>query len=1859
MDKRIDGTIESIPIGPPALQMEDIPITPPSWLDVAKNTPPLAGLGLIEGGGGLMRAMGDMLNSDSLANVGAEIARNAKGAAEDITPAGMSLPQQVVSGGVNSAMQMLPAVLAGPEVIVPAGIGLAAAQQGGSRYSELRDAGFSGGRSGFHASLDAMAEALGEAVALPVLAQTTRPFLNKLVHFAAKDLVGEEFTTVMQQGNAMLSDKPDMTWGEFLNGMMMTALQTPVAAGLQVGAAHGVTRLRAKIAGQQTEVPPAPPVPPGQTPGAVIGQEGPPEPPLGPPTPVPGAGLEGPPEQPPQLTPAPNPQQLPPAKDPAPPVTPPEKPGPTPEAGQPELLGWNRIDTPEGVRYQHASGAAIQEAPGGFKLMWESPGGPLEIDAYNTLEDAQRAAAGLKLDTDLPEGWQRSPLAPDRLIHMRSGFIAHLNNDGEGTSIPGQWSLYNNANTRVGIYPAGAFDKMQEAIDSHKEPKPAQQGRTLGPANMLTDTPDMMRQNNTFDPRIYNGAYASDGSTTVDVTQHPDGTYEALKQRGPLDQILAHLKQAIGVDLTQGSGLDSSYATAMMNHIYHNPEDISKVSQEVADHFGGNLQQISDYSKTRQAALGFLPPLDSSESIARHNAALFDKSSILARNAKGESVDLRNSAPGVYLDEAIKDSLVAKRLAVLADHLRQRFIPDVKFLIRERSDGSFDLRRGSMVTGGMMYKGGNVYELRISDLLKNVTHAKTQNHMYTLAHEIGHAIVAQHLATAPADIRAKITAAYLGYTRNVTRETSLLDYLVEHHGSPRNMEGRKNKTGAPSSRTYNEYVMGEAEYLADQAAMYFLKGENSAFRTMGPGVVAWLNQMIDKLKQLWETVGKRFRQNKSFADFLDELGSGNKPVVSSWRLPNTTKDPTAPPKPVPPTPVHKDPEMAKDQLLALLERRRKLMYALIRGKVPTEELDNVKNTKDVREFNWDYAYKLAARYGIPESWYGGRHIPGTWNETTGFRQNLMRGIDTTADPELRSGAAKTNDAISKFNWLLQRTMTAVQLRKKFGSSVPGVKDFVDNLEKMWSYRSRWKSQADDRVKQMKRTSRGQREAVFNLLLEEDKTGKYASDISSTVAGKRQFNLRMEEAKKAGLNEQGVALYKSIREDFDGALDEMEHQALMELYRTYPNGGPALVKAEAELRDGFDQMRKSPYVPHTRFGDHTVSVRDSSGTMQEFYQLENEHSAKSLEAKLRKEAGKGMAVSRGRMTDVMKSLVGMPPQMIAAMKAQLNLSPAQIAQFEDILKDMSHGASFVRRFKRRKDIAGWVSDAENFPRAYADYMSRFANHVSRLKYNHQLTGATLSVKDQAKMAAKLGVNTVQLDQLTNWLTRLQDYVNNPGQEFANQRAAATLWFLGFNAKSALVNSTSVPMVTLPYLSSRFGWNRSLLATTQAYKDISRQFLRKDALTPDERKMLQVLREQNKIDASFASELAGLREGGRLSDQTALTKPAAAAFAVKYWGMWLFQKMEVINREVTALAAYRLNREGKNFDPTDSEGYDHAAMEKAGQAIQDTQNENAQWNRPELMRGKKSVLTMFMGYQQNLIYQMLGGDQSWMRMLAVQMMAAGLLGMPFAKDADELIKWFARKVFGSDISAERAARAYLKDVMGNPDWLLKGVSHNVFNLDLSGSLSQGRVIPGIDALAAEGSFSDRIANAAGDVGGAGFSIILNFMKALASDDPDTLRRFQRTLPEFARAMVDGGNMISGGKALDAAGRPIADVTTGDAYMRSLGFQLSNVSQERGTRFAQKDSAQFWLTRRAYVLALWQLAMERGDGDTRDAAMKALQDFNDEAPDGNLKLTRQQIRESLNQKARGNELAAQDIGPTKTVQGTYQRIGELYGK
>ena len=210
----------------------------------------------------------------------------------------------------------------------------------------------------------------------------------------------------------------------------------------------------------------------------------------------------------------------------------------------------------------------------------------------------------------------------------------------------------------------------------------------------------------------------------------------------------------------------------------------------------------------------------------------------------------------------------------------------------------------------------------------------------------------------------------------------------------------------------------------------------------------------------------------------------------------------------------------------------------------------------------------------------------------------------------------------------------------------------------------------------------------------------------------------------------------------------------------------------------------------------------------------------------------------------------------------------------------------------------------------------------------------------------------------------DWIMNPSN------AAWTSWtsgfgffmYLGVSPAAALVNLSQTAVVAYPSLAAEFGWDKAGSALMTAAKQLNmRETVMGDNaidakyLSADEVKAMEHWQDLGAIDKSQAHSLAGIGDTDSLQNSPTYQKWMAKS-------AHLFHKAEVVNREVTLLAGYRLARSaGKSHE---------SAVKQAADITWDSQFDYSNANRARVMQSDAAkVLLMFKSYSQHVIYYLM--------------------------------------------------------------------------------------------------------------------------------------------------------------------------------------------------------------------------------------------------------------------------------------------------
>lgn len=236
----------------------------------------------------------------------------------------------------------------------------------------------------------------------------------------------------------------------------------------------------------------------------------------------------------------------------------------------------------------------------------------------------------------------------------------------------------------------------------------------------------------------------------------------------------------------------------------------------------------------------------------------------------------------------------------------------------------------------------------------------------------------------------------------------------------------------------------------------------------------------------------------------------------------------------------------------------------------------------------------------------------------------------------------------------------------------------------------------------------------------------------------------------------------------------------------------------------------------------------------------------------------------------------------------------------------------------------------------------------------------------------------------------DWVLNPtSSAFATGMGAFGFFmYLGVSPAAALINTTQTAVVAYPVLGAEFGFDKAGKELLRAAGQLSakgswtdgQSAIRDGALSADEVAAMAEWQGIGLVDRSQALALAGLGDTDNLQNSVTYQKWMGRVGH-------LFQRAEVVNREVTALAAYRLARSaGKPHEVAVLMGFDMTTM-----AHFDYSNAN----RARVMQAPHmKVLLMFKSHSQHMLFYLLKNARDWGKGdVKARGRLLGLLGVTF--------------------------------------------------------------------------------------------------------------------------------------------------------------------------------------------------------------------------------------------------------------------------
>jgi N12 class adenine-specific DNA methylase/predicted RNA methylase len=675
-----------------------------------------------------------------------------------------------------------------------------------------------------------------------------------------------------------------------------------------------------------------------------------------------------------------------------------------------------------------------------------------------------------------------------------------------------------------------------------------------------------------------------------------------------------------------------------------------------------------------------------------------------------------------------------------------------------------------------------------------------------------------------------------------------------------------------------------------------------------------------------------------------------------------------------------------------------------------------------------------------------------------------------------------------------------------------------------------------------------------------------------------------------------------------------------------------------MRTMFEASRvQGPYFPLARFGRYTVTVRDIDGTVLSFSKRETVADRDRLAAQMKRDYP-DMAIDVGVMDQNASARDAMDPRLVAEIETILGgagLDPKALTmtldqiwqRYLETLPDLSTR----KRFIHRKGTAGFDADAL---RAFASHMFHAAHQMGRLKYGIELAEMVNRAGDQARQSddPTRGVT------LVNELRLRHEWVMNPkGGKFAQSVTSAMfVWYLGATPAAAVVNLTQSVLVGIPVLGSRLGGlTRAGAALTKAAADAiaGRGSITGANLPAEEKRAVEAFYDSGLIDRTQSHDLAGVGETG--VEYSPVRARVMAAIS------WMFHRAEVANREITALAAYRMAR---------AQGQSEAqAIDTAHDLTWKTHFDYANSSRARILQNDTmKVLATFQNYQLNMWYrifrdahQSLKGE-SWQVRKEARLQLAGMIGMISLLGGIQGVFGYSVLValaglFLDDDEDPRKFKeemaASVREIFGPRlgGMILRGVPGELAGIDLTSRIGMPDLFIRPPDSHAEGRdwYRDMLVGLMGVSG----QTVLNIGDGLSLiSDGNVARGAEVIAPKSIKDLMQAYRYANEG-ILSRKGDPIIErdnVKAWDVIAEAMGFTSAHVAERYENNRTLKDAEQRVLDERRELINRFALAAMADDAEGRAKAVSAIKAFNAKPYGKPIPIKADTLRRSLKTRA-----------------------------
>jgi GNAT superfamily N-acetyltransferase len=819
-----------------------------------------------------------------------------------------------------------------------------------------------------------------------------------------------------------------------------------------------------------------------------------------------------------------------------------------------------------------------------------------------------------------------------------------------------------------------------------------------------------------------------------------------------------------------------------------------------------------------------------------------------------------------------------------------------------------------------------------------------------------------------------------------------------------------------------------------------------------------------------------------------------------------------------------------------------------------------------------------------------------------------------------------------------------------------------------------------------------------------------------AASRQRMDVRDSDTPPTEYSVEDKAIYRTLRREWEALVPAAKtmSNAFINQYKQFRN--EYFVALKQSIRDQYvdDPVRTARviaameqkynsynpyYIPFVRVGEYWVNYTDPTNGEEtsEAYETLSEQARRVVELKNR-----GIDTTAFKQVDFKKYSYKSGPvnqffeevkkDIMRAIPTYADMTAEERANTvemrEDLLERLYQSSlllhpesSLLRQFEmQRKGVLGFIEDPL---RAFSIKSQSYASQIAQIAHKGKIEWALQDARVKNRKNPNPAMSTIithVADMIYAKDTTDADAMFNKAANNINR--LGFVWYMGFSPASAAANLLQTPMVGYPVLAGRFrNPVKSLSVLTNAFlevvgsgadvKTFGERFVAAAEAKIAQGRDVNSLPEMERL--FYEIDRAGVMNAGSpMHDLDIVSKYGAEGgskvekglhAATKMAGV-MFQRAEAINREATALAAYRLAKARMSSGGALNNAQFKNAVRIAGEVVTEAHGDYQHGLAPKVFLDPKiRTLLMFKKFPAHMaaVYMRLFREMfdkadpevrktariQFTGMMGMSAIFSGVVGMPFYY----IVRDLCNMLLGDDddpYDFDYEMYIYLYENLGG-DWANRitrgwigdfgadiGTRVSYESSPLLGGSKQLPFIGGLLGLrdpknnpSAEATMKDFIVEAIGPLAGMPLQVARGIDKFQQGD----IRRFLEGITPLAgvRNVLKAIRMNEEG-ALTSRGDPIiSDLTEAEIAMQALGLTPQRLSSQYRLNAQKKDIQAKVEERKQSLINQYFSATLRNDTKRAEQLVKDMHEFNLANPYKGVAITGETLRASAKTRAK----------------------------